>query len=56
MGRIIQLGDSEPTPIKPDVDPRGYPTGSIWESDDGSKWVNEWSAWNGFTWNLVREN
>lgn len=47
---VIYMPESEPEPQRPDVDPRDYPVGTIWESPDGSRWASDWSAASGFQW------
>lgn len=53
MGKILYTPrPKEFTP--PDVPAGDYRIGSIWESDDGSRWVSGWSSERkAFVWNYI---
>ena len=39
---IIYAPEPKHQPIRPSVSPTEYPPGSMWESEDGTRWVIEW--------------
>ena len=43
MGGIIYTSNYK-APQPPDANAGDYPLGSIWESDDGSRWTNYWDS------------
>lgn len=56
MGGIIYT-PSHKEPQYPEGDPGDYPVGSIWQSDDGSRWTNYWdSGVKRFAWNYIDPN
>ena len=53
MGRIVYTPKYR-IPQEPDVDAGDYPVGSIWQSDDGSRWTNYWdSCTRAFVWSYI---
>lgn len=50
MGRIVYIPRVKKHDY-PEVDAGGYPAGSVWESDDGSRWLSVWdSAKKEYVW------
>lgn len=41
MGRIVYIPRIKKHNY-PEVDAGGYPAGSVWQSDDGSRWLSVW--------------
>jgi len=53
MGGIIYTPNYK-APQPPDANAGDYPLGSIWESDDGSRWMNYWdSDERRFIWSYI---
>ena len=53
MGRIVYTPRIK-DPISPDVNAGDYPEGSVWESDDGSRWSSGWdSGKKAFVWTYI---
>lgn len=53
MGGIVYSPNYRKRPQEPDDLAGDHPVGSIWQSDDGSRWMNAWVSGEGFKWRYI---